>query len=96
MIEHFVYLFLLHWWLMCLIYKITELDKGDNEFIAWASRLKNKFLRWFWYELFTCRFCIESHVGMILSIPLAYEFNNISLLLFGWMSAALCNIINRA
>lgn len=87
--------FLLYWWSLQLIYKLTELNKPDNKFYNWAVNIKNKFIQWFFTELFQCQFCIESHIGFIYSIPISVYCSDLKLLVLGYAFAGLSDIIKK-
>ena len=77
---------------MCVFYKLTDL-KGKNSWLrAYVANIKG-LKGDFFFKLIECEFCMESHIGLLMSLPLCYYFEEPSLFLFGWASAALSNII---
>jgi hypothetical protein len=95
MANTFLILFPFYWWLIQLFYKLTDLDKPDNVYYSWACNIKNKFLGWFFTSLFECQFCMESHIGFILSLGLVFYYDNLELIILGYAFAGLRDIIKR-
>jgi hypothetical protein len=42
-----------------------------------------------------CELCMESHIGFLISIPIAIQYQDWRLLLLGYSAAGLNNIIKR-
>ena len=94
--------FLFHWWAMRIFYKITDFDKPN-------SILRDKIESDLLYKLCSCKLCMESHIGFILSIPIiiwtilylnktGYSLENFAYVchyfVIGYISAGLSNILN--
>lgn len=97
--------FLLYWWCMQLIYKLTDFDEINSTL---RNRLPNNAVGNFFYKLFSCQFCMESHIGFLLTLPISYNalcfvwndgitydniIGNLHLIFIGWIFAAMANII---
>jgi len=87
--------YFLFWWAMQIFYKITSLDQEDCKIKNKVRRIKNKLTGDFLSELVDCQICMESHIGLIVSIPIAYLYFDYKLLLLGYSAAGLNNIIYR-
>ena len=89
MIELFIIFFCLFKFTVALFYKLTGMDQPDNYFITWASKIKYKRIGDFIYSLFDCKFCMESHISFLLSIPFAILLSDWRLLLLGYAAKGL-------
>ncbi len=89
----FLSFFLLFWWAMQIFYKLTGLRDGGSALLEKAAGIKNKYLGDFIYSLLQCELCMESHLGALLALPLAYYMEQPELFFFGYMSAGLSHII---
>lgn len=98
-------LFLIFHWLMQLIYKLTDFDKPNSKI---RDNLPQNKVGNFFYRMFECQFCMESHVGFIISLPFSFTviekwilvdfstlffYQNIHLIFIGWVLAAANSII---
>ena len=80
----FIKFFLFFWWVMIILYKNNIPQKFYNKF-------KYKLID----KLTNCEFCMESHIGTFLSIGLVFLYSDLNYLFFGFMAAALSNILKR-
>ena len=104
--EHFIFFFLLHRWSVVVFVKITMLDEEISPLRDWAAQRKGAWI----HGALVCRNpCLESHIGLALSIPIII-YKIIELInsvepfyfiganwyyfFFGWMAAGLSNIIH--
>jgi len=83
-LNEFVVFFLVFWCLMLIMYKQSI-----------PVRMYNKFSYNFIDKLTNCEFCMEFHTSTALAIILALHDQNHLILLYGPMSAALSNILNK-
>jgi hypothetical protein len=95
MSSEIVVFYLLFWWFIQVFYKVTYLDQED-------CSIKNKVRRIVWKRtgdflsaLVDCELCMESHIGFLISIPIAIQYQDWRLLLLGYSAAGLNNIIKR-
>jgi len=95
MIQWFFFFYLLFWWVMCIFYKVTDIQNANGK-IRTAVQLKPRGKFWdFIDQLFQCEFCMESHIGFCLSFPIWYYTQFWEVFFWGWCAASLSNIIKQ-
>lgn len=87
--------YLLFWWLIQIFYKVTSLDQEDCKIKNFVRRIKAKRTGDFLSALVDCQLCMESHIGFVISISIAYFYNDWRLIVLGYSAAGLNNIIKR-
>jgi hypothetical protein len=90
----FIYFFLLYYWFLIGFYKITDLDKPDS----WVrNKIPQGKIGNFFYKMSECQYCMESNIGLLLSIPVIIynivDFQGIELFFFGWAASGLLQLI---
>ena len=68
--EQFIYFFLFYYWFCDFFVTITKLDSENSPLRDWAANKKGKIGDFFWHIFDVCRFCLFSHLGFLLSIPI--------------------------
>lgn len=94
-IEQFVFFYLSFNWLLLLFYKLTALKESESPLMAKIANIKSKGIGDFIYKLVNCRFCLESHLGLVASLCLFYFTKDPLHLLFGYQSVSLNILIER-
>ena len=90
-----VVFYLLFWWFIQVFYKITSLDQEDCKIKTFVRQLKAKRTGNVLSDLVDCQLCMESHLGFIISLPIAFYYYDYKLLLLGYSAAGFNNIIKR-
>lgn len=100
-------LFLLYWWVVQLFYKLTDFDQLDSKL---RYKLPQNKVGNFFYKLFSCQFCMESHIGVLITLPISanamyFVLNNgasigvilvnLHFILIGWLFAAISHLIKK-
>lgn len=109
--EQFLFFFLLHQWAVSVFIKLNHLTEEHSTIRTWAANIKNRPLGDFFYGALECVSpCLESHIGLLLSIPIVvyktielvysdFDFyfigSNWYYFLFGWMAAGLSIVIDK-
>lgn len=61
----------------------------------WYAIKRSKRAIDFIYKLLECQLCMESHIGFLISIPIAYCYQDLIFMLLGYSAAGFNNIIKR-
>jgi len=86
---------LLFWWFTQIFYKLTLLDQEDCPIKHFICRMKQKRLGNFLDKLVNCELCVESHLGLTISLVISYYHQDYSYCLWGYAGAGFNNIIKR-
>lgn len=96
MIQWFFFFYLLFWWVMCIIYKVTDIQNPNGKIREYVQLKPRESKFWdFVDKLFQCEFCMESHIGFCLSLPIFLYTQYWEIFFWGWCAASLSNQIKQ-
>jgi len=95
LIEQFIFFYLAFNWVLMLFYKLTALKENESPLRTKIANIKSKIVGDFLYKLIDCRFCLESHLGLIVSCILFYYTQEPMHLIFGYQTVAFNILIEQ-